>query len=162
LYSQWGWAYVGADIVWPDTKATMVAVVDTGVDASHPDLMGQVVNGFDFVNNDMVAADDNGHGTHVAGIIGAKVNDKNGIAGVSRSKIYAVKVLDATGAGTLFDVAQGIRKAADYPQVKVINVSLGIADEVPPLALPYPTLLGAVEYATVTKGKLIVAAAGND
>src|SRR5262249_10523641 len=128
LYSQWGWAYVNADIVWPDTKSAMVAVVDTGVDALHPDLMGQVVNGFDFVNNDTVAADDNGHGTHVAGIIAAKVNDKNGIAGVSRSKIYAVKVLDATGSGTLFDVAQGIRKAADYPSVKVINISLGILD----------------------------------
>jgi thermitase len=154
LISQWGWFYVGADIVWPDTKAAMVAVVDTGVDAQHPDLMGRVVNGFDFVNNDSVPNDDNGHGTHVAGIISAKNNDTNGIAGVSRGKVYAVKVLDATGLGTHFDVAQGIRKAANYTSVKVINVSLG-GDQ------PSATLQGAVEYATVTKGKLIVAAAGN-
>jgi subtilisin family serine protease len=167
LYSQWGWTYVNADIVWPDQKAAMVAVVDTGVDAEHPDLKGQVVPGFDFVNNDTVAADDNGHGTHVAGIIAAKVNDLAkpfGIAGVSRAKIYPVKVLDATGSGTLFDVAQGIRKAADNVTVKVINLSLGILDnpaDYPP-GLPYPTLLSAVEYATVKKGKLLVAAAGND
>jgi thermitase len=155
LYSQWGWTWVSADIVWPDTKAAMVAVVDTGVDAQHPDLMGQVINGFDFVNNDAIANDDDGHGTHVAGILAAKNNDKNGIAGVSRGKIYAVKVLDASGAGTYFDVALGIHKAADYAPVKVINVSLGgsgVSD----------TLQGAVEYATLVKGKLLVAAAGND
>ena len=111
----WGWLWVNADIVWPDAKAAEVAVVDTGVDAQHPELMGLVVNGFDFVNNDGIANDDNGHGTHVAGIIAAKSNNKTGMAGVSRARIYAIKVLAADGSGTYFDVAQGIRKAADRP-----------------------------------------------
>ena len=90
----------------------------------------------------------------MAGILAARTNNKVGIAGVSRAKIYAVKVLDATGFGTHWDVAQGIRKAADRTSVRVINVSLGGED-------PSTTLQDAVEYAVVTKGKLLVAAAGN-
>jgi subtilisin family serine protease len=152
--TQWGWTWVSADIVWPDTKSAEVAVLDTGVDAQHPDLMGLVVNGFDYVNNDAVANDDNGHGTHVAGILSARNNNKTGIAGVSRSKIYAIKVLDAAGFGTYFDIAQALRKAANRPSVRVINVSLGGS------AASF-TLEDAVSYA-VGKGKLVVAAAGND
>ena len=151
----WGWLWVNADIVWPDTRSAEVAVVDTGVDAQHPELQGLVTNGFDFINNDAIANDDNGHGTHVAGIIAARNNNKTGIAGVSRSRIYAVKVLAADGTGTYFDVAQGIRKAANRPSVKVINVSLGG----PTFST---TLRDAVEYAVNAKGKLLVAAAGND
>jgi subtilisin family serine protease len=91
----------------------------------------------------------------VAGIIAARSNNKVGIAGVARSKIFAVKVLDAAGFGTYFDVAQGILKAANRLSVKVINVSLGgPADSL--------TLRTAVEYAVLTKGKLLVAAAGNE
>ena len=151
----WGWLWVNADIVWPDVKAAEVAVVDTGVDAQHPELMGLVANGFDFVNNDGVANDDNGHGTHVAGIIAARSNNKTGMAGVSRARIYAIKVLAADGSGTYFDVAQGIRKAADRLSVKVINVSLGGNDY-------SSTLQAAVDYAVNAKGKLLVAAAGNE
>ena len=151
----WGWLWVNADIVWPDAKAAEVAVVDTGVDAQHPELMGLVVNGFDFVNNDGIANDDNGHGTHVAGIIAAKSNNKTGMAGVSRARIYAIKVLAADGSGTYFDVAQGIRKAADRASVRIINVSLGGNDY-------SATLQAAVDYAVNAKGKLLVAAAGNE
>lgn len=150
----WGWLFISSDVVWPDTRSVEVAVIDTGVDAQHPELMGRVVNGPDMVNGDAISNDDNGHGTHVAGILAARTNNKVGIAGVSRAKIYAIKVLDATGFGTHWDVAQGIYKAADRPSVRVINISLGGEDST-------TTLQDAVEYAVVTKGKLLVAAAGN-
>ncbi len=150
----WNWLFISADVVWPDAKAAEVAVIDSGVDTQHPDLMGRVSNGFDYVNGDSVANDDNGHGTHVAGIIAAKVNNKTGIAGVSRAKIYAVKVLDATGLGTSWDLAQGIRKAADRASVKVINISLGS----PSFSF---LVFDELDYAVNVKGKLVVAAAGN-
>jgi subtilisin family serine protease len=152
--AQWGWTWVNADVVWPDVRSAEVAVLDTGIDAQHPDLLGRVVNGYDYVNDDLLANDDNGHGTHVAGILAARPNNKTGIAGVSRSRIYAIKVLDAAGFGTYFDIAQGIRKAASRLSVRVINISLGGTD------VSF-TLEDAVAEA-VGKGKLIVAAAGND
>jgi thermitase len=151
---QWGWEWISADVVWPDLKSAEVAVIDTGVDATHPDLKGLVVNGYDYVDDDYVPNDDNGHGTHVAGIIAARSNNKIGIAGASRSRVYALKVLDASGYGTYFDIAQAIRKAADRTSVRVINLSLGGPDW-------SFTLEDAVDYAVNTKGKLIVAAAGN-
>jgi thermitase len=151
---QWGWEWISADIVWPDLKSAEVAVIDTGVDTTHPDLKGLVVNGYDYVDDDSVPNDDNGHGTHVAGIIAARSNNKIGIAGASRSRVYALKVLDASGYGTYFDIAQAIRKAADRASVRVINLSLGGPDW-------SFTLEDAVDYAVNTKGKLIVAAAGN-
>ena len=150
----WGWLFISADVVWPDTKSAEVAVIDTGVDGDHPELKGWVSNGPDLVNGDPISNDDNGHGTHVAGILSARANNATGIAGVSRARIYAVKVLDATGFGTHWDVAQGIRLAADRKSVRVINVSLGGEDST-------STLQDAVEYAVVDQGKLLVAAAGN-
>jgi subtilisin family serine protease len=65
----WGWLFISSDVVWPDKKAAEVAVIDSGVDTQHPDLAGLVKGGYDFVNGDGIANDDNGHGTHVAGII---------------------------------------------------------------------------------------------
>jgi len=152
--AQWGWEWISADVVWPDMKSAEVAVIDTGVDATHPDLKGLVVNGYDYVNDDFMPNDDNGHGTHVAGIIAARSNNKLGIAGASRSKVYALKVLDASGYGTYFDIAQAIRRAADRASVRVINLSLGGP-------APSFTLEDAVDYAVNAKAKLIVAAAGN-
>lgn len=153
-----GWLWMNADIIWPDMVANpMVAVLDTGVDYLHPDLAGRIVKGKDWVNADLDPMDDNGHGTHCAGNVGAGINNLKGIAGVSRAKILAVKVLDAEGFGTTFDIAQGLYDAANNTAVKVISMSLGI----PALGSPI-TLETAVTYALSTKGKLIVAAAGND
>ena len=154
----WGWNYVEADLIWPDKAANpMVCVIDSGIDINHPDLKGRALNGRDFVNDNEspnVANDDNGHGTHVAGTIAAVMNNKKGIAGISTGKVLAVKVLTAQGWGTAFDIAQGIRYCADNPYVKVINMSLGG----PASTAEY----NALAYAIAAKGKLVVAAAGND
>jgi len=153
------WGYYDIDANWinaPSTTAgVMVAVIDSGVDYKHPDLKGKVTKGYDYVNADSDPMDDYGHGTHVAGIIGAVANNNYGMAGVSwNAKILAIKVLDATGSGNDYDVALGIYQAANNSSVKVINMSLGGSYSI--------TIDDAVEYAVVTKGKLLVASAGND
>lgn len=156
LFNTWGWWDASADVIWQDKAATsMVCVLDTGVDAAHPDLAGMVVNGKDFVNNDNVPDDDNGHGTHVAGVIAAKSNNKVGLAGISKGKILAVKVLDSTGSGNTWDIADGIRLCANNTAVKVINMSLGSY-------YPDPYMYESLAYAIIGKGKLVVTAAGNE
>src|SRR5262249_11816686 len=154
-YLQNGWYWINASIIWPDTAANpTIAVIDSGVDYKHPDLMGHVVNGGDFVNDDTDPMDDNGHGTHVAGIAAAAGNNGKGVIGVSKAMIYAVKVLGAEGSGSYFDIAQGIVQAANNPTVKILNMSL---------AGPCgsTTLTNAVHFAAA-KGKLIVVARGNE
>jgi subtilisin family serine protease len=157
LWDNWGWSYVGADMVWNNTTASKnVCVIDTGVDYTHPDLAGKIIKGFDFVNYDADPMDDYGHGTHVAGIIAAVANNKQGIAGVSTGKIVAVKVLDANGSGTSYDVAQGIYYCANLTGSSSVNVlSLSLGGDAS------TSVYNAVDYAVNAKGKLLVAAAGN-
>ena len=133
---------------------SLVAVLDTGVDAGHPDLRGRVAPGWDAVNNDSNAADDNGHGTWVAGVIAANTNNGIGIAGISWSdRILPVKVMGANGTGTTSSLAFGIRWAADHG-AKVINMSVG--------GFPHSTfVLDSVNYAW-SKGAVLVGAAGNN
>lgn len=154
LWYNWGWDFTGASIVWPNAQPSSgVCVLDTGVDYQHPDLEGRVLLGYDFVSGDDDPMDDNGHGTHVAGIIAANTNNGVGIAGASTGTVTAVKVLGAQGWGTSWDIALGIEYCADHPEVKVLNLSLGG---------PASTrILEAITYAVNIKGKLIVAAAGN-
>jgi subtilisin family serine protease len=152
---QYGWSWIGADVIWPDAAANpMIAIIDTGVDYMHPDLAGRVTKGTDWVNDDADPMDDNGHGTHVAGIAAAIANNAKGVAGVSKAMIYAVKVLGAEGSGTYFDIVQGIVQAANNPLVKILSLSLGGP-------CGSTTLTGAMDYAA-GKGKLIVVAMGND
>lgn len=154
-FDRWGWFYSNAHIVWPLIKpAAMVAVLDTGCDYVHPDLYGKVQKGRDIVNDDGDPMDDNGHGTHVTGIIVAKWNNKIGIAGAGNGLAVAYKVLNYAGIGTHFDIAQGIRAAAGLAAVRVINLSFGGPD-------PSSTLEEAVDFAVNQRGKLIVTAAGN-
>ena len=134
--------------------AQRVAVLDTGVDATHPDLAGRVLPGRDFVNGDGTADDDEGHGTSVAGVAVARANDGAGTVGVSwDGSVVPVKVLDSGGEGYDDDIAAGIAWAADEG-VDAINLSLGGpgASEV---------LEDAVAYAR-EQGVLVVAAAGNE
>jgi hypothetical protein len=139
-----------ASSVLPATAPT-VAVVDTGVDYYHPDLLGKVTIGPDYFDGDMDPMDITGHGTHVAGIIAAINNNNVGIAGVSgSSRILAVRV-GAFGI-PVFAGAAGIVYAADTTGVKVINLSWGGQGNV--------YLADAIAYAA-TKGILVVAAAGN-
>ncbi len=155
LWDNWGWSYVGADIVSSNNTASAgVCVIDTGVDYQHKDLAGQVIKGYDFINDDADPMDDHGHGTHVAGVIVAKKGNSEGIAGVSTGKVVAVKALTAQGWGTNFDIASAINYCANRTDIRVINMSLGG---------PYYSALieNAVNYAVNTRLKLLVAAAGN-
>ncbi|MGZ5423216.1 MAG: S8 family peptidase [Candidatus Aminicenantales bacterium] len=152
----------GADIkattAWDVTKGgaeTIIAIVDTGVDRTHPELVSKLVSsGHDFANNDDDATDDVWHGTHVAGIAAADTNNAEGIAGVAwNCRILPVKVTDATGDGFYSWIIDGIIWAADHG-ADVINVSLGGN-------YPDPFLEDACKYAH-DKGSVVVAAAGND
>ena len=134
-----------------------VAVIDTGVDYNHPDLLGRVILGRDTANEDDDPMDDEGHGTHVAGIVAANAGNGQFGEGVSPdSKLLAVKVLGAEGSGTVFDVVESMayaRTASTSPEVKVINMSLGGGN----------SQLQAEEVdAMKAAGKVLVAAAGNE
>jgi subtilisin len=105
-----------------------IAVVDTGIDLTHPDLSGNVVNGKNCINSIKNANDDNGHGTHVAGTIAA-LNNTVGVVGVApQSKVIAVKVLDSRGSGSWSSIICGldwITANAAKHNIKIINMSLG-------------------------------------
>jgi thermitase len=156
LWSQWGYYDISANLISAPTTTTgfTVAVIDTGVDYNHPDLIGKVTKGYDYSNADNDPMDDHGHGTHVSGIIAAKANNNYGIVGVSwNTKILALKALDSEGYGNDYDISLAIYAAANNASVKVINMSLGGDYS--------STEEDAVYYAVVTKGKLLVASAGN-
>jgi len=154
---QWGPQKIEADWAWNTTtgnSSVIVAVVDTGIDYTHPDLAANYAPlGYDWVNNDPDPMDDFGHGTHVAGTIAAVINNGIGIAGLAKVRIMAEKVMDASGSGSLSDVVRGIVHAVDRG-AKIINLSLGsyVKSEL---------LHEAVKYAH-DHGVLVVASAGND
>lgn len=154
---QYGIKNTYTNLAWDVTKGSTgqeIAVIDTGVDYTHPDLDGKTIKGYDYIDNDTNPMDLNGHGTHVAGIAAAETNNATGIAGTApNTKILAVRVLDANGSGSLAAIANGIRYAADAG-AEVINMSLGCDCST-------TTLQDAVNYA-YNKGVVLVAAAGND
>jgi subtilisin family serine protease len=164
---QWGLDKIQAEQAWATTNGTgaLVAVIDTGVDLGHPDLAANVSGtGKDFVAGDNSAQDENGHGTHVSGIIAAVANNGTGVAGVAPgAHILPVRVLDADGSGNTDDIAAGIRYAADQG-AKVMNLSLGMQSgvgEVIGLIGGLDPIYSAIDYA-VSKGAVVVFAAGND
>jgi subtilisin family serine protease len=134
-------------------SAVTVGVVDSGVDLEHPDLKASLVSGgHDFVDGDDVPADENGHGTHVAGIIGASGNNGVGVTGVAwRAGILPVRVLDQTGSGRVSAVVHGYDWAVSHG-ARIVNVSLGGGT-------PSQTEYDAIRNAADT---LFVVAAGND
>jgi thermitase len=130
-----------------------IAIVDTGVDYNHPELSGKVTKGKDIVNNDDDPMDDQGHGTHCAGIAAAKTNNGVGVAGMGfNCSLIAVKVLNASGVGQADWTAKGIIDAADRG-ADVISLSIGGGDA--------QVKKDAVNYAW-SKGCVVVAAAGNE
>jgi thermitase len=159
LYSThlWHLPKVSAPAAWDVTTgaaSVVVAIVDSGVDANHPDLRGRVLAGYDFANGDSDPSDDNGHGTAVAGTAAASGNNGIGVAGVAWGvSILPVKVMGANGSGSYSAVASGINYSADRG-ARVINLSLGGTSS-------SRTLQNAVNYA-YSKGSLLVAAAGNN
>lgn len=158
LYKQFQWNLrtIGMEQAWDITTGSpglTVAVLDTGVDSTHPDLAGKLVPGYDFLNDTPDPADDGGHGTHNAGIIGAASNNGVGIAGMAwQTRIMPLKVLNPSGVGPDSVIARGITYAADHG-ARVINMSFGSPTT-------SQTLGAAVRYA-YNKGALLVAAAGN-
>jgi subtilisin family serine protease len=148
---------IGAPTAWDvaDTGAsTVVAVLDTGVDRDHPDLAPNLVGGRDIVNGDADPSDDNGHGTAVAGVVGAATGNGSGVAGVAwNAKIMPVKVLGPNGTGLDGNIAAGITWATDQG-ADIINLSLGGFGSSTALAQ-------AVDYA-LAHDVVVVAAAGNE
>ena len=170
----WGLQAIDASTAWKRAtgKNVVVAVLDTGIDASHPDLRGAAfVNGYDFVEGlDLYAAYKDDwpesryipHGTHVAGTIGAVANNGYGIIGVApNAKLMPVRVLDEEGSGYLSDVAAGIEWAANKG-AKVANLSLRAGgfgfDAYQELAEAFGPSIGVA----MSKGMTVVAASGND
>ncbi|MBX3228186.1 MAG: peptidase S8 [Labilithrix sp.] len=160
---QWHMTRAGAETAWEYAcgQGVTVAVVDTGVACydeggfmKGTDLAGTTcVGGYNFVGKNEIAADDQGHGTHVAGTIAQTTNNGIGVAGLAHcAKLMPVKVLSARGWGTMADVAEGIRWAADHG-AQVINLSLGSSQK-------SPVVEKAVTHA-YKKGVIVVAAAGN-
>ena len=151
----WGVDRIDAEKVHPYNKGTgiKIAVLDTGIDYTHPDLDDNYKGGYDFVNDDADPMDDNGHGTHVAGIIAAEDNGF-GVVGVApEAYIYAVKVLDSNGSGTVSDVIAGIEWAVDN-NMQIVSMSLGTPT--------YSQSLRDACNAAYNAGLLLVAAAGNN
>ncbi|MGG6268234.1 DUF5942 domain-containing protein [Leptolyngbya sp. AN03gr2] len=156
MYSkQWNLHNINIESGWVETKGRgiTVAVIDTGV-SKVPDLeQTNFVAGYDFVNDRDDAADDNGHGTHVAGTIAQSTNNNFGVAGIAyEANIMPLKVLSSFGGGTVADIAEAIRFAADN-KADVINLSLGGGGE-------SSVLKDAIDYAH-SQGVVVVAAAGN-
>ena len=176
---QWGLTRTTAPAAWDvftGTGATVVAVIDSGIDLSHPDLAANLwtnpgetpgngvdddgngfvddVHGYDFANDDANPTDDYGHGTHVAGIIGAVGDNGVGTAGILwTTRLMAVKVLDAAGDGPTAHLV----RAVDYAVAngaKVICMSLGGGE-------PADELARAIDRARAA-GRVVVAAAGNE
>jgi subtilisin family serine protease len=169
LYArQWGLTQIKAPAAWArgvTGVGVTIAVLDTGVDLKHPDLRPKLVKGTDIVDGDKACPrgpqDQHGHGTHVAGIAAAVTDNGIGVAGSAPdAKIMPVRVLDAGGSGSLEDIAEGIRWAADH-KAKVINLSLGELPVVGQLEVINQELEDAINYAW-SKGAVVVAAAGNE
>jgi subtilisin family serine protease len=158
--SEWpqqdGLRLIGLPRAWDSSRGSphlVVAVVDTGVDPTQPDLRGALVPGVNLVDRTAPPLDDDGHGTAVSGIIAARADNGQGMAGVCWfCVVMPVKVLDSSGSGDDTRVAAGVVWAVDHG-ARVINMSLGGPGSSPELA-------AALAYAT-SKGAVVVAAAGN-
>jgi subtilisin family serine protease len=168
--SQWALRTIGAEEAWTVSTGALVriGIVDSGVDLAHEDLAGKVVAHANCLGSAGDPAlcggsgqDDNGHGTHVAGIAAAVTGNGKGIAGVApASELVVAKVLDSAGRGSVADVSAGIRWVVDHG-ARVVNLSLG-----EPTAI-VRSLLGrtidvhdALDYAW-SRGAVPVLAAGN-
>lgn len=151
----WGIQRIGAPNIWASTTADTIkmAIIDTGIELSHPDLSLNIKGGYNAIDPRKSANDDNGHGTHVAGITAA-LNNSIGVVGAGyNTDLYAVKVLNRNGSGFLSDIIEGIDWAIQN-KMQVINMSLGTRSDI-------QSFHDAVIRAN-NAGIVVVAAAGND
>ncbi len=153
---QWNMHKIGVEAAWTRTKGkdVVVAVIDTGITKLRDLQETKFVKGYDFVNDQYDAKDDNGHGTHVAGTIAQSTNNQFGVAGIAyEASLMPLKVLSADGGGTVADIAEAIKFAANNG-ADVINMSLGGGGE-------SQLMKEAIDYA-YHKNVVIIAAAGNE
>src|SRR5436309_9622876 len=160
---QWGPQKINAPGAWdvPTGSAnSVVAVVDSGVSSTNPEFSGKLLTGTNCVSPGGITDDDNGHGTHVAGIAAAIGDNGIGIAGIAwAASILPIKVLDASGSGTNANVACGIQAGANFaasnPGKRVVeNLSLG--------GPAYSQLIKDAVDSSLQSNVLVIAAAGND
>ena len=156
--NQWGMQAVGMETAWDQGltgKGVTVGIIDTGVHATHPDLIGSnMVSGYNYLDNNRSTDDSEGHGTFVAGIIGAKKNNHIDIAGMApEATIVTMKCFDGNKS-IVGDAVKAIRSCVDEYHCNVINMSFGATEDV-------EILHEAVQYAA-GKGVIIVASAGNE
>lgn len=154
--SAWHLDRVRTPAAWGKTmgNGVTIAVIDTGVDANHPDLSTQLVPGWNFYDNNSNTSDVAGHGTGVAGAAAAATNNSVGVAAVSgQAKIMPIRATDTSGVGYISMIAQGITWAADKG-AKVINLSFD-------RLWTFSSVVSAAEYAK-SKGSLVVIAASNN
>ena len=154
---QWNLPVIRAEAGWDITTGNehiIIAVIDTGIDLDHPDLRRRITNGYNVLENNDFPDDDNGHGTHVSGIIASETNNQEGVAGITwYNKIMPIKAMGAEGYGTTFDIVKGIIWAVDHG-ADVINMSLGNYQ-------PSSLLKEAIDYA-YNKNVVLISAAGNE
>lgn len=154
---QWGIPQIKADQAWDHVTTgspVTIAIIDTGVKSGHPDLAANIVPGYNTITDTTNTEDDNGHGTHVAGIAAGITGNGVGISGVSgASKIMPIKAMGASGSGYTFDVDEGIVWAVDHG-AKVLNLSLGFTTF-------SQAEQDAVDYA-YNHGAIVIAAVGNN
>ncbi len=151
----WGVARVKAPDAWSSGQGAgvKVAVIDTGIDCTHPDLQCDFSQGVNLLDQGSTPMDDNEHGTHVSGTIAGRGNGSKGVLGVApKATLIAVKVLDADGAGSLSDIIKGIDWATTAG-VDVINMSLGGPSG--------STALQRAVSKALSAGVVVVCAAGN-
>jgi thermitase len=154
--NQWGHVYMQSEAAWSlstGSTTTKIAIIDSGIDESHPDLAGKIVAGYDFVDGDDSPHDGNGHGTHCAGIAAAASNNGVGVAGMDwQARIMPIRVLGDDGSGYVSDITDGIVWAYTHG-ARVLNLSLG------------GTSYSAAQQDAINNahaaGSLVVAAMGN-
>jgi type VII secretion-associated serine protease mycosin len=153
---QWALDQTSFERAWFATRGSgvKVAIIDSGIDAAHQDLGSVVLPGIDYIDRGRDGRyDPRGHGTHVAGIVAARVNNGVGIAGAAPNvRLLPVRVIDSNGSGVTSNLVAGIIWATDHG-ARVINLSLGGG--------PSAALQIALRYAA-SKGVVVVAAAGNN
>jgi len=156
LDNTWGVKRIGAGTVQGNGNlgtGVKVAIIDSGIDYTHPDLAGRYAGGYDFVNNDTNPMDDNGHGTHVAGSVAA-IKNGVGVVGVGPEiSLYGLKVLDASGSGSFSNIIAALEWAVANG-IQVTNNSYGSASN------PGTIVENAFKNANAN-GVLSIAAAGN-
>ena len=151
----WGVNHIRAPEVWSRStgKRIKIGIIDTGVDYSHPDLQHSVYGGINLVQRHLLPMDDNGHGTHIAGTIGA-ASQRSGIIGVApHGALHAIKAFDYKGSAFVSDIIQGIEWCVQY-RMDIINMSFGMKN--------HSKALEAAVRNAVYSGKVLVASSGNN